>query len=37
LEFNLQMLAKNTVAEGLKVEIKKVRGESWVLKEIEGN
>ncbi|OGY42019.1 MAG: hypothetical protein A2Y67_02965 [Candidatus Buchananbacteria bacterium RBG_13_39_9] len=36
LKFNLQMLAKNTLANGLAVEIKKVKGESWVLKEIEG-
>jgi len=37
LEFNLKILAKNTLAEGMNVEIKKVKGESWVLKEIEGN
>lgn len=36
LEFNLKMLAKNTLANGLDVDIKKVKGESWILKEIEG-
>jgi Zn finger protein HypA/HybF involved in hydrogenase expression len=36
LEFNILMLARKTVAEGLKVKINKVKGESWVLKEIVG-
>ena len=36
LEFNLKMLAKNTVAEGLNVDIRKVKGGSWVLKAIKG-
>jgi Zn finger protein HypA/HybF involved in hydrogenase expression len=36
LEFNILMLARKTVAEGLKIEIKKTRGGSWVLKEIVG-
>jgi len=36
LEFNLIILARNTLAAGLKVEIQKVKGESWVLKEIRG-
>lgn len=36
LEFNILMLARNTVADGLKLEIRKVKGESWVLKQIEG-
>jgi Zn finger protein HypA/HybF involved in hydrogenase expression len=36
LEFNILMLARNTVADGLKVEIKKTRGESWILKKIVG-
>lgn len=36
LEFNLKMLARNTMAQGLDVEIVKVKGESWVLKEIQG-
>lgn len=36
LEFNLKMLAKNTFARDLEIEIKKVKGKSWVLKEIQG-
>jgi Zn finger protein HypA/HybF involved in hydrogenase expression len=36
LEFNLKMLAKNTIAEGLNVDIKKGKGNGWVLKEIKG-
>ncbi|MCX6739718.1 MAG: hypothetical protein NTZ49_00635 [Candidatus Parcubacteria bacterium] len=36
LVFNLQMLSKNTIAEGMNVEIVKFRGDSWILKEIEG-
>ena len=36
LEFNLRMLAKNTIAEGLNVDIKKGKGNGWVLKEIKG-
>lgn len=36
LVFNLQMLSKNTIAEGMNVEIVKFKGDSWILKEIEG-
>ena len=36
LEFNIKMLSQGSLAEGLAVEIKKVIGDSWVLKEIEG-
>jgi Zn finger protein HypA/HybF involved in hydrogenase expression len=36
LEFNLMMLSKNTLAHDMKIEIIKVHGDSWVLKEIEG-
>jgi len=36
LEFNLKMLAQETLAEGLNVVIRKVKGDSWVLKEIIG-
>ena len=36
LEFNLKLLAQNTIAAGLVVEIKKVKGDFWRLKEIEG-
>lgn len=37
LEFNIKMLAKNSIAEGLQVDIKKVAGSDIVLKEIEGD
>ncbi len=36
LEFNLKMLAKDTLADGLNVEINKIRGGNWALKEIVG-
>jgi len=36
LEFNIKMLARNTLAENLKIKINKVKGDSWVLKEIQG-
>lgn len=36
LKFNLKILAKDTLATGLKVEINKIKSDSWVLKEIEG-
>jgi len=36
LEFNIKIMAQGNLAEGLTVEIKKVIGDSWVLKEIEG-
>ena len=35
-EFNVKKLCQGNLAEGLAVEIKKVIGDSWVLKEIEG-
>ncbi|MFA6215643.1 MAG: hydrogenase/urease maturation nickel metallochaperone HypA [Patescibacteria group bacterium] len=37
LAFNLKLLAKNTPAEGAKIEIKKVKSQSWKLVEIEGD
>ncbi|MBT5503466.1 hypothetical protein HN858_01055 [Candidatus Falkowbacteria bacterium] len=37
LEFNLQMLSRNTVAEGAKVKINKVDGSSWELISIAGD
>jgi Zn finger protein HypA/HybF involved in hydrogenase expression len=37
LEFNLKMLARNTLAKDLEVEIRKVTDSGWVLKEIEGS
>lgn len=36
LKFNLQLLAKNTPAQGAQIKIGKIKGESWNLKEIEG-
>ena len=36
LEFNIKLLAQNTLAKGIEVEIKKVKGGSWVLLEIQG-
>jgi len=36
LEFNLKMLAQKTLADGLDVEIRKVKGRNWILKEIIG-
>ena len=36
LDFNLKMLAQKTLAEGLSVNIRKVKGGIWGLKEIMG-
>ncbi len=36
LRFNLSMLAEETPAAGLEVEVKKVSGNNWILKEISG-
>lgn len=36
LEFNIKSLAKRSIAEGLEVDIKKVKADYWKLKEIEG-
>ncbi len=36
LEFNLKMLAQNTLAGGLRVDIRQVKVDGWVLKEIIG-
>jgi Zn finger protein HypA/HybF involved in hydrogenase expression len=36
LEFNIKMLAEGTLANGLRVVINKIQGDSWVLREIEG-
>ena len=36
LHFNIIILAKGTVAEGLEVEIKKTKGDFWELEEIKG-
>lgn len=37
LKFNLNMLSKNTITEGAAIEIGKIKGETWNLKEIEGD
>ena len=37
LIFNIKMLAKGTIAEGLKMKIKETNEDSWVLREIEGD
>jgi len=36
LEFNLQMLLKGTLAEGAKIKINKVAGNTWELVSIAG-
>lgn len=37
LAFNIKLLAQSTLARGAKVVIKKVKGSSWKLVEIEGD
>jgi len=37
LKFNINLLTKNTIAENAVIEIGKINGESWNLKEIEGD
>lgn len=36
LKFNVNLLAKNTMADGAEVVVRKIRGEMWKLEEIEG-
>lgn len=36
LKFNLKMLARNTIADNLTLEIIKTKGADWILKEIQG-
>lgn len=36
LRFNIKILAENTIAKDLKIEIKKNNSQSWKLIEIEG-
>lgn len=36
LAFNIRMLAQNSLAQGLGVEIEKTPGNHWILKEIKG-
>lgn len=37
LKFNIKMLAQGGVADGLEVEVERVEGNQWVLKDIEGD
>lgn len=37
LVFNLKLLAKNTPAKDVEIEVKKVKGSNWKLVEIEGD
>ena len=37
LKFNIKMLSKGTIAEGLQIKIEKTDSDSWNLKEIEGD
>lgn len=37
LKFNINLLTKNTIADNAEIEIGKIKGESWNLKEIEGD
>lgn len=36
LEFNIKMMAKNSLADGLTVVVKKIPGNIWILKDIKG-
>lgn len=36
LKFNIKMLAEGTIAGGLDVEVTSVAGDSWKLKDIDG-
>lgn len=36
LEFNIMMLAQDTIAEGLELKINKIKADHWILKNIEG-
>lgn len=36
LKFNIKMLSEGTIAAGLDVEVSSVAGDSWTLKDIEG-
>ena len=37
LDFNIKMLAKGGPAEGIELDISRTKGNSWILKEIEGD
>jgi Zn finger protein HypA/HybF involved in hydrogenase expression len=36
LDFNIKMLAEGGLAEGIELDISRADGDSWTLKEIEG-
>ena len=36
LDFNIKMLAEGSLAENIQLDIQKTKGNSWILKEIEG-
>jgi Zn finger protein HypA/HybF involved in hydrogenase expression len=36
LDFNLKMLARDTLANGFEVKVNKIKSNNWVLKEIIG-
>lgn len=36
LKFNLNLLSQNTLAQNAEIEIQKIKGEYWKLKEIQG-
>lgn len=37
LDFNIKMLAEDGIAENLKLDIIRTVGDTWILREIEGN
>ncbi|MEI6627461.1 MAG: hydrogenase/urease maturation nickel metallochaperone HypA [bacterium] len=37
VKFNVDMLSKGTLAEGIVLKINKITGHSWILREIEGD
>lgn len=36
LDFNIKMLAQGGLADGLEIAISRTKGDSWILKDIEG-
>ncbi|OQA36493.1 MAG: hydrogenase nickel incorporation protein [Parcubacteria group bacterium ADurb.Bin326] len=37
LKFNIKMLAQGGIAEDLEVEVERIEGNQWILKDIEGD
>jgi Zn finger protein HypA/HybF involved in hydrogenase expression len=37
LKFNIKLLAEGSIVDGIEVEIEKIKGNNWVLKDIEGD